>query len=217
MEILEIELLTDDIDATASFYTDILGLRLVRKDTNTIIFSAGKTRLIFTASNNKKPHYHFAFNIASNKIEEAIRWAASKFNLLNTGEGGMVANFKSWNAKAIYFYDNNGNILEFIVRFELNNATGKAFGPDAILSVSEIGIVTDNPSALAQQLATENNIPYFSKSIKANDFIVLGDDNGLLIIVATNRSWFPTDIKSQPHYVKIKLVQGGLMKTIAID
>jgi hypothetical protein len=108
-----------------------------------------------------------------------------------------VANFESWNAKAIYFYDNNENILEFIARYDLDNATDILFDISSIQSISEIGIVADSPLILANKLVEENNLFFFAKSLKSEQFVTLGDDNGLFIIVETKRNWYPTEQQAE--------------------
>ena len=44
MRILSVELLTDDVDATAGFYTSVLGLPLYMNDRNTLDIGAGTSR-----------------------------------------------------------------------------------------------------------------------------------------------------------------------------
>ena len=178
MNIIEIEILTDGLVKTESFYFDVLGLRLTNKTTNSISFAAGQSTLTFTKSNRLNPKYHFAFNIPHNKLDEAIIWASSKFNLIENAGNGIVANFESWNAKAIYFYDNNNNILELIARFDLNNASDKPFSISSIQSISEIGIVTDNPMKLANKLIEENNLNFFAKGTKSQKFVAVGNEVG---------------------------------------
>jgi len=217
MNILEIEIQTDDLIETENFYTGILGLKLVRKGQNSISYSAGKSILTFIKSNTTNPKYHFAFNIPNNKLHEAIVWMNSKLNLIENDETGIIANFESWNANAIYFYDNNNNIVEFIARFDLYNATNKPFDILSILSISEIGIVTDEPLKLAEDLIELNGFYFFEKSTKSEKFAALGNDNGLFIIAETNRKWYPTEQPAEKHFTRIKTEIGGLIKETIIN
>jgi catechol-2,3-dioxygenase len=216
MEILEIEIQTDDLLETENFYSGVLGLQLASKGPNSISFLAGQSTLTFIKSNKVNPKYHFAFNIPHNKLEEAITWAASKLNLIQNSDNGIVANFESWNARAIYFYDNNNNILELIARFDLYNSTDKPFDISSFLSISEIGIVTDEPIKLADKLIENYSLNYFSKGSKSESFATIGDDNGLFIIVKTNRNWFPTEQKSEKHFIRIRIATNGLTKDITL-
>ena len=214
MNILEIEILTDDLNATESFYSETLGLTLINKNSNSISYLIGHSTLTFIKSNKESPKYHFAFNIPNNKIDEAVLWTVSKCNLISASDGSIITNFENWKAKAIYFYDNNENILEFIARFDLKNLTDKPFDKNSIQSISEIGIVTENPLVFSENIVNSNDLKYFSKGPKSEKFVAVGDDNGLLVISATNRNWFPTENKSKHHYSKIKLLVNGLTKTI---
>jgi len=217
MDIQEIEILTDDLSETETFYSGMLGLSLTRKGQNSISFLAGQSILTFTKSIKLNPKYHFAFNIPHNKLDEAIIWSKSKFNLLENADNGIVANFESWNAKSIYFYDNNKNILEFIARFDLHNSTDKTFDISSIQSISEIGIVVDSPMMLADKLVKEINLNFFEKGTKSEKFVALGNDNGLFVIVETNRNWYPTEEKAKKQYARIKILTGGLTREIIIN
>lgn len=216
MDIFEVELLTDNLEETEHFYSNSLGLTIQQKDTHSISFIAGQSVLTFIQSTQLNPSYHFAFNIPKNQIEDAAAWVAERFQLIKGPENETIADFVSWNAKAVYFYDNNGNILEFIARFDLDTASEQPFSASSILSISEIGIVTDAPIAYARQLAEKEKLPYFSKSSESEAFVVLGDDNGLLIIVKNHRNWYPTQQPAQKRYTKIKLLTNGLLKELII-
>ena len=217
MKILEIEIQTDNIKETETFYSEILGMQLVNKNQNSISFKAGQSKLTFIKSDNINPKYHFAFNIPNNKLEEAILWAKSRLRLIENDENGIIANFESWNANAIYFYDNNNNIVEFIARFDLENSTEKPFDISVIESISEIGIVTDKPLDLAETLIESYNLVYFNKSTKSEKFAALGNDNGLFIIVETNRKWYPTEQKAKKYFSRIKIEVDSLVKEIKLN
>jgi catechol 2,3-dioxygenase-like lactoylglutathione lyase family enzyme len=217
MDILEIKILTDNLDETESFYAGLLGLKTTNKDQSCISFLAGQSNLTFIKSNKLNPKYHFAFNIPRNKLDEAIKWVSARVDLLKHPDNRIIADFKSWNAKAIYFYDNNGNILEFIARFDLKNDSDKVFGGSSVQSISEIGIVADEPLKLANQLVEENNLYFFEKDAKSEKFVTLGNDHGLFIIVKTNRKWYPTEQRAGKYYTKIKIAINGFMKEIIMN
>lgn len=205
MKILEIQILTDDIKATEKFYTETLGFHSICKDLNSISFSAGYSVLTFKQSHKLNPTYHFAFNIPNNKLEESINWITEKLDIIKVSGNSIIANFADWNAKAIYFYDNNRNILEFITRYDLNNSTDKTFDGSSIQSISEIAIVTDNVAELTDQLIENYKISLFPKQKRRENFTALGNDNGLLIISQTNRNWYPTDQPAKKYFTKIKM------------
>jgi catechol 2,3-dioxygenase-like lactoylglutathione lyase family enzyme len=216
MDINAIEILTDNFDATVQFYAGLLEFEISEQHNNAASFLAGQSMLTFIQSNQLNPTYHFAFNIPCNKLTEALAWAASKFNLIAITGNEVIANFDSWNAKAFYFFDNNGNILEFIARFDLKNSTTKPFDSTSIQSISEIGIVTEDPLQFADTISTENNLPVFNKGSRTPQFVTLGDDTGLLIIVPTNRNWYPTDQPAGKFYAKITMIVNGQQKEITV-
>jgi catechol-2,3-dioxygenase len=217
MDILEIELLTDNIEETSNFYSGLLGFEKVYADTKTISFKTGQSVLTFKESDNLKPKYHFAFNIPCNKLDEAITWTSSRTKLIITTTNKIIIDFNDWNAKSIYFYDNNGNILEFIARYDLNNLSEKPFNISSIESISEIGIVADKPLELSDELITKNKLSYFSKGSKSDAFVALGDDLGLFVIVKTNRNWFPTNEPAEKYLTKIKVKINNLTTELTLN
>src|SRR5687768_41663 len=138
MNLLEIQLLTANIPQTKKFYHEILGMGILHADDSSIKFSAGLSTLIFKKTTTKNPFYHFAFTIPANKFEEAYAWASKRVQLLPVTPDSAIADFKNWNAKAFYFYDNQQNIVEFIARFDINNNSDKPFEGSSIFSISEI-------------------------------------------------------------------------------
>lgn len=209
MNITEVQLLTDNLTQTKHFYQQVIGLELIYADNVLINFKAGNSTLTFHSSYRVDPVYHFAFNIPNNKFDEAMKWAGTRFDLIEITRSGFVAEFTSWNARAFYFYDNNKNIVEMIARFGLDNSSLRPFDGSSIQSISEMGIVVSNPKGYANKLSVDFNLPYFSKQAPKDDFIVLGDDDGLCIIVPENRPWYPTQIRSSPFWSKLSLQQAG--------
>ncbi|MBX7044640.1 MAG: glyoxalase [Ignavibacteria bacterium] len=207
MQITELTLFTDNISETKNFYGNILSLKIISQSDNQVGFQAGSTKLIFKeCKNTQKPFYHFAFNIPSNKLTEAIGWMAEKVNLLPTDENSFIANFKNWNAKSIYFFDAAGNIAELISRFDLKNETGEKFNSSQILCVSEIGIVSNDLHSIKQKLINDYKVSDFVKSVNSDTFSAMGDDNGLLILAVENRNWYPTTMPSQKSPFQIKFI-----------
>ena len=217
MKILELELLTDDVNKTAIFYNEIMGLKIISRDKSGISFAAGSTKLTFRPSENVKPVYHFALDIANNKLLEAFACMEKNVEILEVIPPDKIADFYNWNAKSFYFYDNNGNIVEFIVRYSLDNASEKPFDGDSILSVSEIGFVSKNIAKLSDEMFEKYNLSVFSKQPKRDKFIVLGTDTGLFILVDENRDWYPTAIKSKSFWTKVVFYNNGVTSKIEIS
>ncbi|MEO6303320.1 MAG: glyoxalase [Bacteroidia bacterium] len=202
MKIKQIEILSNDLIETEEFYAGKLGLNIKDKTDLKISFIVGESVLIFLKTDIKKPVYHFAFNIPNNQLAEAEQWLLQRTSIIQY-ENKNVIDFQNWNAKSLYFLDNNGNVLEFIVRFDLENSSPKTFRSSGILSISEMALVTNDVEELATKLINENKFSYFDKQIQGKNFSVLGEDEGLLILVDSERNWFPTDIRSEKFPVKL--------------
>jgi len=216
MKILEVELLSDDIIKTEAFYNEVLGLEIMYKDDSTISFNAGMTKLTFHSSKYLQPVYHFAFDVPNNKLLEAFSWIEKKTEIMYVIPPDKIADFYNWNAKSFYFYDNNGNILEFIARNDLDNASHKPFDGKSILSVSEIGLVSKDVSQQSDELFEKYGLTVYSKQPKLPKFIVLGTVTGLFILVEENRDWYPTDIKAKSFWTKVVFWNNDEVKEIEI-
>lgn len=206
MQIKELTLYTNNISAVKDFYENVLSLKINSEGENFTEYQTEETILIFKEDKAINPHYHFAFNIPSNKIEEAKEWMNGKAELLPIEDNSYIADFVNWNAKSIYFYDPAGNIVEFIARFDLENDTEEKFDSSQILSVSEMGIVTNDVTAFADKLKNEYKVFNFLKSVNSDTFSAMGDDNGLFIIAIENRNWYPTKVSSQKSPFEVKFI-----------
>ena len=211
MHLREISLQTKNITALSDFYASVLGLP-VFEDSKRITVTAGSTTLHFDATIDSKPFYHFAFNIPSEKIEEAARWLQGKVELLWIDEyQSEIAEFSTWNARSVYFFDPAGNIVEFIARAELNDHPTEPFSAAQIRSVSEIGLVL--PFEMFDQkvndLMQRFQLKYFSKQPPMKHFRAIGDDEGLFIVVPENRNWYPTNIAAGIFPLDVKFINEG--------
>lgn len=205
MKLDQIQIKTNDIQKTKGFYQNLFGLFVLENDSKSITFQAGTSILKFIEDPNFNSIYHFAFNIPENQLEEAIQWCKDKVELIVLEDNSVVTNFENWNAHSIYFFDYNGNLLEFIARHDLNNEQVGEFSSTSILNISEIGIVTENPLQLGNQLIEEHGLHFFSQNTNTDKFSAIGDHEGLLILVQPTRNWYPTQIPSESNPVKINL------------
>ena len=210
MKLQHIQIQTNNIQETETFYNNILGLKILEKRSDSLTIQAGSSILKFIENSEFDSTYHFAFNIPENKLEEAISWCAEKVDLIIIQDKRIIANFETWNANAVYFYDNNGNLLEFIARHDLDNFQIKEFSSKSILNISEIGIVDENPMELGEQLIESYDLMFFEKNFNSETFAAIGDDEGLLIIVKPNRNWYPTQTPSKSNKTEIKIENKGI-------
>lgn len=217
MKLIEVEMQTADIQTLYSFYKNVLEMSVTpRQDCFEI--KAGHSKIIFTqATKPAKPFYHFAFTIPSNKIMEAKTWLEKRVKLLWMQDyQNTIAEFVNWNARSVYFFDAAGNIVELIARFDLKNSSTEPFNGTQILCLSEIGIVLPQEviEAKTLKLVYDKQLPYFSKQPPFPHFKVLGNDEGLLIVVAQNRNWYPTQKLSDVFPLKIILENEGTTREI---
>lgn len=203
MHIKKLTLYTANLQETKLFYTQKLELPLLSETDDSIDLKAGSTILHFKTTTDASPFYHIAFTIAENMLEESTAFIRNKELAILPYEGNIHVDFPNWNAKSLYFHDNNDSILEFIVRYDLQYTAPLPFNAKAIASVSEIGIVVDDVTTVANRLKNDHHIPFFSKGPVRDDFTVMGDDHGLLLVCATGRGWLPTGQPAEKHPVVV--------------
>jgi len=215
MQILKLEILTNDLEGTEDFYRRVLGTQVIEKTNGSISFTCGLTTLIFKYAANEKPVYHYAFNIPHNKLAEAFDWLHKRVAIMDVMPGDKIADFVNWNAKSFYFYDNNGNILEFIARYELDNRSDDPFGAGSVINISEIGVATEDVINTCDGLINKFGLPVFAKQPRLQNFTALGDHEGLLILSIENRHWYPTDKLAQKFYTRLEVNTNGQIHQLA--
>lgn len=189
MKIKELTLFTTNIAAQRQFYADVLELPVLVDTDIEISFKIGASALTFHYAKSIKPS-HFAFNIPANKAQEALAWLQERVTILPC-EGKPIADFRNWNAEAIYFYDADQNIVECIARKNLNTATEEVFSVKQLLNISEMAIVSTDNQAVFQDIQQQETIPIYDGSFER--FCAIGDEEGLFILVNKDlKKWYPT-------------------------
>lgn len=190
MNINKLTIYSTHLAAQIQFYESTLGLKRIDQSDEQVSFQIGDSTLTFIHRKESTP-YHFAFNIPSNKEHEALAWLKERVEILTDGEHELH-DFDSWNAKAVYFYDADRNIVEFIARKGLNLSSDAPFGSSALLSISEIGMPTENVRAKFNRLNETTRLPKYSGDLER--FSAIGDESGLIICVnQAIKDWFPTN------------------------
>lgn len=212
MRILELRLASDLVHELRRFYVERLGFFEEEQvgGTDGLRLEIGHTHLTFVPGTADR-RYHFAFNIPYGCLEDAAAWLVKCGVQLveQPGGKGPLVDFPNWNAQSVYFFDPSGNIVELIARKDLPHARGKAFTPALISGVSEIGVPFDEPEMMRDFLTTAYGLPVFAKQKPGPNFSALGDDEGLLLLVPTGRSWFMGDFAAGKFPTAVKLEQGG--------
>lgn len=190
MKIRKLTLFTTRIEPQIQFYRQVLGLPIKQSNKDSVQFQIGKTELELRFKENATP-YHFAINIPCNKEHEAMQWLKQRVTVLKDNALELI-DFSDWNAKAMYFYDEDNNIVEFIARKNLDNQSNAAFDIDQLLEISEIGLPCDHIEDIYNQLHEDAGLEIYSGSL--NVFCAIGDERGLFICIDKNKKkWFPID------------------------
>lgn len=206
-----IELETTCIEPQRAFYTGSLELKLVESGEGSFAVQCGQTILAFTQVEDTQPRqYHFAIDIPTNKLEEALQWANARFPIATKPDGTAIYSFESWNARALYFLDAERNILEFITRGNSGTDSPEPFSVDQILYISELGVVTENVVATANELKDNLGLPCFPDSSQEPnpEFQAIGSNAGLFIVVRAGRSWLGGEGTAQP-FPSIATIENG--------
>lgn len=159
----------------------------------------GATRVSFEPG----PHgsSHFAVNVAPQRFEEAVEWARERVDLV-----GEPVEFADWRARAVYFHDPAGNILELIAR-------ERAPGAELLLEVSEVGLPVADVAEAVDFLQAELGLAHFDGDRKL--FSALGDDRGLFIVVPVGRVWAFTELPASDVPLHVT-VEGAERRTLEV-
>jgi catechol-2,3-dioxygenase len=192
VQLRKLVLYNSDLPAQLHFYTQVLGLPLAHPaEPEQFTVQTGRSQLTFVqAREGENGRYHFAFNIPPNQFVEAKQWLTNHVPLIHDEQGADEFHFRSWNAHALYFFDPAGNVVELIARHDLPDHATTPFGPHSLLSISEIGLATDDVAATAELARTTLGLAPYRSGV-SQDFTAVGDEHGLLIIVQQGRVWYP--------------------------
>lgn len=189
MKIKELILFTNNLDRQIDFYTTILEFPIVNSTPESCSFKMGDSILTLKYKGKIVP-CHYAINIPSFKEVEALYWLKERVDILSFDEKEII-DFSNWNAKAIYFYDLDKNIVEFIARKNLDYKSDLKFSTKSVLSISEIGLVSNQIRKTFQKLNEIASIEVYSGDF--DRFCAVGNDNGMFILVNNKlKKWFPT-------------------------
>ena len=179
---------------------------IVKEKEYWFIVKAGYSKIMFRQTREpEEPFYHFAFNIPENQLQDAKRWLAPRVKLIEK-DGKDEFSLENWNAHALYFLDPVGNIVEFVARHNLKNASTKPFSSKSLLCVSEIGYPAEDVRLFSDAVKAELNLKLWRGD--GRKFAAVGDENGLVIIVPIGRPWFPTDIPAEDFPLGVDPVNG---------
>jgi catechol 2,3-dioxygenase-like lactoylglutathione lyase family enzyme len=180
-----------DLDA---FYGDVLGLP--QDDLVTQCYKVGETRLRFRLEEGGA-FYHFALLVPGDRFDAALAWARERVELLDD-----VFDFDNWDARAVYFHDPAGNIVELIAHHGLEeNGRDGRFAAEELVGVSELGIVGDKEREL--ELLELRGLELWDGTMDEPDRLAFVGEKGRTVILASpGRGWLPTGRPAEPHPVE---------------
>ena len=159
MRIREVVLPAADPAVAAAFHPEAYGSTRVRFEPGPAVCS------------------HFAVNVG--QFDDAVAWARGQAELIEED-----VPFEAWRARAAYYFDPVGNLVELIAR-------ERAPGDELLIEVSEVGLPVADVGAAVDFLEAELGLPHFSGD--RSNFSAVGDDHGLFILVPVGRPWLFTD------------------------
>jgi hypothetical protein len=179
------------------FYGGVL--ELPQADLVTLCYKVGETQLRFRAREGE-PFYHFALLVPGDRFDAALAWAQERVELL-----GGVFDFDNWDARAVYFHDPAGNIVELIAHHGLEeNGRGGPFDAEELVGFSELGIVGDKRREL--ELLERRGLQLWDGTIEEPDRLAFVGEKGRTVILASpGRGWLPTGRPAEPHPVEFEL------------
>jgi D-alanyl-D-alanine carboxypeptidase len=194
------------LQETADFYAAVLQQRRERPEPGVVAVRVGETVLELREAAGA-PFYHFALLVPGDRFDAAHAWAADRVELLPDGDSGEdVFDFTSWDAKAVYFHDPAGSIVELIAHRGIGEAGGTgAFAPFELLGLSEVGIVGDPPS-LADELERELDLHVWDGTVDGVERLAfVGEKARTLILCRVGRPWLPTGRPAEAHPIEVTL------------
>ena len=183
MRIREIALPAADPQQAAAFHPDSYGSSRVRFEQGPDVCS------------------HFAVNVPPDRFEEAVAWGRTQAELIQDD-----VPFEMWRARAAYYYDAVGNLVELIAR-------ERAPGEELLMEISEVGVPVADVAAAVGFMETELGLPHFSGD--RENFSAVGDDHGLFIVVPVGRVWLFSDRRAADAPVRVT-IEGAEPRTVTI-
>lgn len=210
MIIRHVKLYCANLSEQKHFYTKKFRFELIKANEGSITFKIGDSLLTFTENKLQNSYYHIAFNIPYGSVDKALKWVKKQVDILHH-EKKEIQEFPSWNARAIYFLDPAGNVIEFIGREKLQGEGDAhdgdpSFSQKSLLHISEVGLPVFQVSSAANMICGETGIPQFD--CQSNTFCAIGDHRGLFIVVdKAEKTWFPSDEQAKAFPLEVDFTQ----------
>jgi len=214
MEIRELTIFSNRIKEQEAFYKHVLGFECSKSNGTRFEVRVGTTKLILEKS-TKAFFYHFAFLIPTGTLEAAIDYLEKKSIQPLPLNGDKIIHFDT--GRAIYFYDEDGNIVEFIERPTLNSPSNGDFSIKSIIKLNEIGLPVAEPKEMFKKLINEFGIRPIKNAPVNVRFCWAGDHNGAIIIIKEGRNWLPTQKPGIINDFSIKYIDTGIEYNLTFE
>ena len=212
MKIERLKIYTSNLEEQLQFYQHVLGLEVQQVNNGSIEVKTGFSVLEIQQRDEATP-YHIAFHIGAFKEEQALIWLKERVGILQD-KGKEIVDFPDWNARSVYFYDADKNILEFISRRHCFLSDDLDFGPGSIIGISEIGLATSEVKPAFDLLNREFGLRKFTGDYQV--FCASGDDEGLFIIInKEKKKWFPSDDQAFASPFDINIYSNGRISALS--
>lgn len=208
MKIESIKMRANHLPEMKLFYTEIMGFPLMNNTEDSFQISAGKTTVEFQRAEDE-PFYHFAFDIPDNQFEEAKNWVKQRVPLL-TEDGEDEVFFEHFPARAFYFLDPAGNIVELIARPNITEKSDVPFSMASVYYASEMSLVVDDPTEAYEKLDQLGIPERDRKEPNPAGLTFMGEreDGSFLLLTPPGRRWFFSDKISAVYPMEITLKDG---------
>ncbi|MBD8522110.1 VOC family protein [Lysinibacillus fusiformis] len=208
MKITRVKLVVHDVQKMQHFYCEQMGFALVKGTEDYFTIAVGESEMTFEkVSSHIQKQYHFALNIPCNLFQQAKDWANERVGLLFS-EGQDEVYFQFLKAYSCYFYDPEGNIVEFISRQEVNQKLHTTtFSIDQVLHIGEINLTTDAILAVARELNEYGIKPINNNNIQQESLNFLGnyEDGANILVGPSDRPWYFSDKIAQVSPICIEI------------
>ena len=205
----------DRLPALADFYGSRLGFETFGSEP--LSLPVGETTLELRAAGTGAPFYHVALLVPGDRFGAALEWAAAYTELLpDERSGELLFDFDFWSARACYFHDPAGNVVELIAHRGIaeSGADGE-FRADEMVGLSELGLVGD-PPAMAARLA-ELGLDVWDGTVdEPGALAFVGEQARTLILAPPGRGWLPTGRPAEPHPVDV-VVSGSPERKVELE
>jgi catechol 2,3-dioxygenase-like lactoylglutathione lyase family enzyme len=204
----ELAVAAAQLDAVAAFYEQTLGFAVKRRDGRVVVPVGADALELVTTGDGTDPFHHFALLVPGDRFDAARAWLGERAETLARDDGGTVFPFDFWDARAVYFHDPAGNIVELIAHAGTAEGSGVAGGFSAVelAGLSEIGIVVDDPAAAVAALELDLGLEFWSGDAAQLAFV--GAKAHTLILAPPGRGWLPTGRPAEPHAATVTVTGG---------